>query len=69
MSETHIAINKVGIYLIFKMNVREANMMLRNNGILEQMEYLSIHIPKIKIKVLNIYPVIQYKPIPILFIS
>lgn len=51
------------------MNVREAHMMLRNNGILEQMEYLSIHIPKIKIKVLNIYPVIQNKPIPILFIS
>lgn len=69
MSKTHITINKVGIYLIFKMNVREANMMLCNNGILEQMEYLSIHIPKIKIKVLNIYPVIQYKPIPVLFIS
>lgn len=36
------------------MNVREANMMFHNNGILEQMECLGIHILKIKAEVLNL---------------
>ena len=44
-------------------------MTFHNDGILEQMKYHSIRIPKMKAKVLNIYPVIQCKPIPILFIS
>ena len=39
--------------------------MFHNDEILGQMEYLTISIPKMKTKVLNIYPVIQCKPIPI----
>lgn len=34
-------------------------MSFHNDGNLEQMEYLNIHNPKIKAKVLNIYPIIQ----------
>lgn len=44
-------------------------MTFHNDGILEQVKYRSIRIPEIKAKVLNIYPVIQCKPIPILLIS
>lgn len=64
MSETHIAINKAGIDLIFKMSIREANMAFHNDELLEQMKYLSIHIPKTKAKALNIYPIIRCKATP-----
>ena len=50
------------------MNVREANMSFHNDGILNRRS-MSIAIPKIKTQVLNIYPVIPCKPIPILFTS
>lgn len=33
-----ITINKVEIYLILKVNIREINTMFQNNGILEKMD-------------------------------
>lgn len=49
------------------MNIRETNM-FHMMIILEHMEYQTMDIPKIKTKVLNIYPVIQCKPTPIFFL-
>lgn len=54
------------------MNVKEATMSFHNDEILEKMEYRGdhqFHISKIKTKVLNIYPKIQGKLIPFIFIS
>lgn len=52
-SETHIAISEGRIYLIFEMNVRWHPRMMESWS---KWEYLSFHIPKINVKVLNIYP-------------
>ena len=64
----YISTSKVEILQIFTMNVREANMSFHNDGILNRRS-MSIAIPNIKTQVLNIYPVIPCKPIPILFTS